>query len=245
MCGRPSRYRTTSVRDSKELDMDMKKNLLTVFAAAAVLAGCGSSADNFVFTAQSNGQGQQQPAVTRQQVEFLARPAIGEGLLFTNDFLNTYNAVTPAFVAAALADPSSEAGLAAAPIFAEAIAVLDLLEGVDGDNTNGLTTAQIVGAFLPDVMRIDTTLNVAVADSSYAAAANSRGSVVGGRKLTDDVVDITLTVLTDGFVTTDNVPYYRPAGGDGSTNQSIGHQRLNGQAADFGPATFPFLAPPN
>lgn len=223
----------------------MKKRFLPIIATAAMLMGCGGSQDSFVFTDQSGGQGQIQPTVTRQQVEFLARPAIGEGLLFTNDFLNTYNAVTPAFVAEALANPESEAGTAAAPIFAEAIAVLDLLEGVDGNPTNGLTTTQIVGAFLPDVMRIDTTLNVAVSDPSYAAASNANGSVVGGRKITDDVVDITLTVLTDGAVVTDNVPYYKPTAGDGSTNQSIGHQRLHGQTADFGPASFPFLAPPN
>ena len=190
-----------------------------------------------------------------QQVEFLARPAIAEGLLFSNDLLNTYNAVGPSFVATALNDPNSAEATAAAPIFAQATAVLNILTGLDPNN--GPTTQQVVAAFLPDVMRIDTRLNVDVPAPSYAAGANSIGVLTGGRKLTDDVIDITLTTLTGGAVTTDNVPYYKPDGidnpddpfeidnGAGANNGGIGHQRLNGQAVDYGTATFPFLAPAN
>ncbi len=218
----------------------MKKLILTVIAGSALLAGCGTSRDSFVVTvppAQAQGQ------VTMQQVEFLARPAIGEVLLFSNDLLNTYNAVGPSFVATALNNPNSPEAAAAAPIFAQATAVLNILTGLDPNN--GPTTGEVVAGFLPDVMRIDTTLNVAVPDSAYNAAFNANGSLVGGRKLTDDVIDITLGYLTGGAVTTDNVPYYKPAVGPGSNNGGIGHQRLNGQSADFGTATFPFLAPAN
>jgi hypothetical protein len=212
-------------------------------ASASLLAGCSDNNADFVFTGPQPAQAQ--PTVTHQQVEFLARPGIGEGLLYSNAFLNTYNAVSPSFVFAALQDPNSAQGQAAAPIFAEAIGVLNLLEGADGDNANGLTTGEIVGAFLPDVMRIDTSLNIAVADPSYPTFNPSGSTLVGGRKLTDDVIDITLSVLTDGAVNSDGVPYYRPAAGAGSTNQAIGHSFLNGQNAEFGPAEFPFLAPPH
>ena len=77
--------------------------------------------------------------------------------------------------------------------------------------------------------------------TAYSGAANSSGVLTGGRKLTDDVIDITLQVLLDDPTASDGVPYYRGA----SANTNIGHSRLNGQTVDFGPATFPFLAAPN
>lgn len=221
----------------------MKKTLFTLIAGAALLAGCSSNDENFVFTNPQPANAQ--PAVTQQQVEFLARPGIGEALLFSNDFLNAYNSVSPSFIRAALDDPNSAAGQAAGPIFAQAITVLNILENVDGNPNNGLTTTQIVGAFLPDVMRIDTTLAFNPGDTSFATFNTQGTTLVGGRKLTDDVIDIALTVLTDGAVTTDNVPYYRPATGAGSANPSIGHKLLEGQTTPFGPAQFPYLAPPN
>lgn len=219
----------------------MKKLLLSVLASAALLAtGCGTSINLVQPVAPAQAQ-----AAGFTQVEFLARPGIGEALLLDNDLLNTYNAVTPRFVAAALADPNSAAGQAAAPIFTQAIFVLDALENADGNPNNGLTTTQIVGAFLPDVMRIDTTQSFPPGTVAYSGSANANGVLTGGRKLTDDVVDITLNVLTDGEVTSDGVPYYPPSAPDaGNDNQAIGHSRLNGQTTNFGPATFPFLAPP-
>lgn len=205
----------------------MKRYACALFAAAALAVGCGSDSADII---SNPAQG-----VSFRQVEQLARPAINEGLLFTNSFLNTYNAVSPSFVAAALANPGSAEGQAAAPLLAEATTVLNLLTGVIA---GGTTTAQAVAAFLPDVMRINANNNVPVATTAYNFQLNAVGSPVSGRKLTDDVVDITYTVLVGAGVT-DNVPYY-PNG-----NLGVGHNRLNGQAADFGTATFPFLAPPN
>lgn len=215
----------------------MKKLLVSIIAGAAILfAGCSSSDDPIMAPAQA------QAGANRVQVEFLGRPAVGEGLLFTNSNLNTYNAVTPAFISRALTVPAGPEAAAANATLTEAQAVLTILTNAGGGAP--LTTAGAVAAFLPDVLRIDTTRNLAVADVAYASAQsplNANGSPAGGRKLTDDVIDITLATLSNGAVTTDNVPYYRGA----SPNLNIGHQRLNGQTVDFGAATFPFLAPAN
>lgn len=217
----------------------MKKLILSAIAGAAFVAsGCGTDLNFAPPVAPAQAQ-----AAATTQIEFLARPAIGEGLLFSNDLLNTYNAVGPRFVAAALANSTGPEGLAAAPIFTQAIAVLDILTGL---NAGGPTTAQVVGGFLPDVNRIDTTLdrtptNTGVEVSAYASALNVNNSPIAGRKITDDTIDITLGFITGGAVTTDGVPYYRPAG---NTNENIGHSPLNGETTRFGASTFPYLAPP-
>ncbi len=156
------------------------------------------------------------------RVERLAQPAINEGLLVTNDFLNALNAIGPDCEAQALAgiEPCASA---AAPVLAEALATLRAL---------GNSPAQALAialAFLPDVMRIETT-----GPSGYAAAVNAAGRPIRGRKLTDDVIDITLSVVGSNLppaFRTDNVTYIGPNLG------GSGHKPLL-------PA-FPFLAPPN
>lgn len=154
------------------------------------------------------------------QVERLARPAVNEGLVVTNDFLNTLNSVDPAFEAAVLAGQEPAAS-AAAPIVAEAKQTLLALGNSDA-RANAL-----LGAFLPDVMRIDTT-----GPSGYANALNASGSPIRGRLLLDDVIDITLSVLSNGAITSDGVSYQGTPG-----NQAQGHDPLE-------PA-FPYLAPAN
>jgi len=152
------------------------------------------------------------------QFERLARPAINEGLVVTNDYLNTLNRVGPDFEAAALAGQQPAAS-AAGPIVAEAKKTL-LAFGNTEDRANAL-----LGAFLPDVMRIDTT-----GPSGYANALNAQGSPIRGRKLDDDVIDITLSVVT-GQSLSDNVSYA------GSGNPGQGHDPLE--------SSFPYLALPN
>jgi hypothetical protein len=154
-----------------------------------------------------------------KQVERLARPGINEGLIITNDFLNALNSVDPAFEADALAG-KEPAAKTAAPIFAEAQATLKAL------GNDEKRVGQLVGAFLPDVMRIDT-----FQPSGYGKALNAKGSPVTGRLIKDDVIDTTLTVLTDGAVKSDNVSYEGPNAGGTS------HQPLL--------TDFPYLAPPN
>jgi hypothetical protein len=154
-----------------------------------------------------------------KQVARLARPAIGEGLLTTTAYQNTLNSIGPDFEAAALAGHKPEAD-AAAPIVGEAKKTLMAF-----GNDDKRATALIL-AFLPDVMRIDTT-----GPSGYAAALNAKGSPIRGRKITDEVIHITLSVVTNGAVKTDNVTYPGPNGG------GTAHKPLL--------SSFPYLADPN
>ena len=155
-----------------------------------------------------------------KQVERLARPGINEGLLISNDFLNTLNAVGPDFEAAALAgDP--KAAKAAGPVVSEAI---QTLKAIGNDDARAQA---LIGAFLPDVMRIDTT-----AESGYGKALNAQGSPIRGRLIKDDVIDTTLSVLTNGAITTDNVSYEGTPG-----NPAQGHSPLLRR--------FPYLAKAN
>lgn len=148
-----------------------------------------------------------------KQIERLARPGVNEGLVLTNDYLNTLNAVGPDFEAAVLKGDKA-AGEAAAPIIGEVSTVLKAL-GNDDKRVGAL-----LGAFLPDVMRIDTS-----GASGYANALNKLGSPIRGRLLKDDVIDITLSVLSNGAVKRDNVSY------------EMNHKPLM--------AEFPYLADPN
>jgi hypothetical protein len=143
------------------------------------------------------------------QMERLGRPAINEGLIVTNDFLNAFNSIPP----------TKDLSNAAAPVRAEAKHTLLAL----GNTSQRADT--LLAAFLPDVMRIDTTIH-----SGYVNAVNGKGSPIAGRMLLDDVIDQTLSVLTNGAVKSDNVSY----NGNGP---SQGHQPLVPQ--------FPYLALPD
>jgi hypothetical protein len=146
-----------------------------------------------------------------QQIERLGRPGINEGSIVSNNLLNIFNSVPP----------TVDLSPAAAPVGAEATRTLKAL-GNNDDRTKAL-----LQAFLPDVMRIDTT-----GASGYANALNAKGSPIRGRMLKDDTIDITLSVLTNGAVKTDNVSYE----GTGS-NPAQGHKPLE--------PNFPYLALPN
>ncbi len=144
-----------------------------------------------------------------RQVERLARPAVNEGLVVSNDLLNAFNSVPPTI------DLTS----AAAPIGAEATKTLKAL------GNNDTRTKALLTAFLPDVMRFDTS-----GASGYGNALNDKGSPIRGRMIKDDVIDTTLSVLTNGAIKGDNVSY------DGS-NLGQGHKALE--------SSFPYLALPN
>lgn len=193
--------------------------------------------------------------VTYKQIERLARPAINEGLVITNDYLNAFNSIPPT------ADLSD----AAAPVLAEAGAVLTAVHnyGVSA----GLPAPQVgdvVSGFLPDVMRVDTSLNIGVGTWAYNAdfvilEGTSGGAMLtAGRKIEDDVMDITLSYLIAGnpvcgpnqsCAIQDGVSYAAGTtctnAGQGSNPSNPGHKCLKGQVARNGSATFPFLPSPN
>jgi Domain of unknown function (DUF4331) len=146
-----------------------------------------------------------------QQVERLGRPGINEGLVTNNNLLNIFNSVPPTV------DLSPAAG----PIGADASRTLKAL------GNNDERTKVLLNAFLPDVMRIDTS-----APSGYGNALNAKGSPIRGRMLLDDTIDITLSVLTNGAVKSDNVSYEGTPG-----NPAQGHKPLE--------TVFPYLASPN
>ncbi len=203
----------------------MKNSRLLLAAVPAVLmvaAGCGGG-DKKHDVVGTTGY---------VQIERLARPAVNEGLITTNAYLNAFNSIPPTL------DLTS----AAQPVVLEAVGTLNAVDMLDGvDNVDPLA---IAGAFLPDVMRIDTTIAAAPPVIGYVSGASAtKGILLGGRKIEDDVIDITLKVLVGNTsaAISDHVDY---AGHPGNPAQP-GHQKLHGQSSYGGTATFPFLAKPN
>jgi hypothetical protein len=168
------------------------------------------------------------------QVERLARPAINEGLILTNEFLNRLNRVGPACEARALAGEKPCASRLG-PVFAEAIATLKAL------GNNSAQVAGIVGAFIPDVMRINTAIASGYANgATFDAAGNITSSPKGGRKILDDVIDITLGVLVPGgFPTGPPIPNVE------SDNVSYNGPNLGGSMHRPLLPGFPYLVAPN
>ncbi len=217
-----------------------KKTLKPISFIAAILlsvlvAGCADDNDNDDPVANTP-VGEETAAGTGGggQVDRLARPAINEGLILDNDLLNLFNTVPP----------TVDTTDAAAPILAQAASVLDAFDAVDGKED--ITVTEVVTGFLPDVMRIDTRLNIPVGKTAYNAAfSGDKGILIGGRKIEDDVIDITLSLLVakdpTGKAVKDNVSYWGVPGNRAQT----GHQPLHGQRRARGPAQFPFLATPN
>lgn len=203
----------------------MKKILTLLAVPAALFAVTGCSGDD-----DDDGGSDE---IAYVQIERLARPGINEALIITNDYLNAFNAIPPS------ADLSADA----AAVVGEAVGTLgaiDMLEGVDNVDPN-----VIAGAFLPDVMRIDTTLTLVVTSGAYAAAVGGdKGILTGGRKIEDDVIDITYNVLvgTPQGTLGDGVRYQ---GYPGVNPAQPGHKMLHGASGYNSAATFPFLATPN
>lgn len=200
---------------------------VAILMLGTLAISCGSNDDD-----DNDGGVQREEEATgplgpdAMQVERLARPAINEGLIISNDLLNAFNMVPP----------SADLSDAAAPVRAEAATVIDAADMIDGKDDT--TVAGVATAFLPDVMRIDTRVNIAPGKTAYNAdVSGDKGILTGGRKIEDDVMDITLSFLVAGDATgksvKDNVSY----------NQV--HKLLYRQASRGGRAQFPFLATPH
>lgn len=247
----------------------MRLSLKEIFKMVGWGVVCGVA---LLAVSRCGGNSNNSLAPSYMQIERLGRPAINEGLLLSNDYLNAFNGIPP----------SADLSAAATPVLTEAGTVLGVINTFGTANSlPAPAVADVVGGFLPDVMRIDTSLSIPAAGAAHdvatanaqqaylhAAAAGSVVFLVGGRKITDNVVNITLGYLfagagnaadsySGGQKAWDNGTNYYGTGitacsGAGSiaagssTNPSApGHHCLNGQTAPYGAATFPFLAAAN
>jgi hypothetical protein len=98
---------------------------------------------------------------------------------------------------------------------------------------------KVFDQFEPDVMRIDTS--VASGYLTLCGDANSKPLLCGGRKLTDDVIDITYDYLLAGAAIDGSSPaQFQALVSDGvsfaGSNPQQGHPATSG--------TFPYSAPP-
>lgn len=209
---------------------------LTLLLSSVLAISCGSDDDD---NSSSAPQQEQETVVGplgagATQVERLARPAINEGLIISNEFLNAFNSIPP----------SADLSDAAAPVREEAALVIDAADMIDGKDD--LPTSAVTNAFLPDVMRIDTRLDIAPGKTAYNAdVSGDLGMLTGGRKIEDDVIDITLSFLVSADATGDKVKdnvFYEGVPGNPA---QPGHKKLYQQKNRKGPASFPFLAEPN
>ncbi len=225
---------------------------IVLFLGLALLSNC--SKDETVTQPNAVVEAPAAPVVYKQ-IERLARPAINEGLVITNDFLNAYNSIPP----------SLDLSTAAAPVVAEAAGVLTAVYNY-GKNA-GLPAPEVgdvAAGFLPDVMRIDTSKNIAVGTWAYNGDftiinGTTAGAILtGGRKIEDDVMDITLSYLIAGnpvcgpgqaCAIQEGTSYDGgtscATAGSGSNVANPGHKCLYGQTVRNGSASFPFLASPN
>ena len=216
----------------------MKLKKITMFPMSLLLAStlvvsCGSDDDDDNNNAPQLEQTSGPLGPGAIQVERLARPAINEALIISNNLLNAFNMVPP----------SADLSDAAAPVRAEAATVIEASDMIDGKDD--LTVDAVTTAFLPDVMRIDTRVDIGTGKTAYNAdVSGDKGMLTGGRKIEDDVMDITLSFLVAGDATgmavKDNVSY---EGRSGNAAQP-GHRRLYKQSSPKGAASFPFLARP-
>ena len=185
----------------------MRKNIIIGVVLGGVIFGLSACKQSDVTMGVPNNTSDFNEGYT--QIERLARPAINEGLVISNDYLNAFNAIPPT------ADLSD----AAAPVRAEAVAVLTVVTGLIG---GGPTPTDVANQFLPDVMRIDISnanpgvgASTSDANVGYISCVNATlpGPLLcGGRKLEDDVIDITLNYIASGtptqpYTISDNITY--------------------------------------
>lgn len=211
-----------------------KRYLINLGIAVVVLGGvmygvqnCGQGFEAYKtmnLAAQTNVDGTQY-----MQIERLARPAVNEGLVLSNDKLNAFNSIPPTL------DLATD-NPAVLSVLQEASAALDLVDSLDGANNFGDGfNSEVVAGFLPDVMRIDTSKAIPPGTPGYngdfvLVEGTKAAMLTGGRKIEDDVIDITLSYLVSadptGATIKDNVGYQATTG-----NPATGHKMLFGQTA--------------
>jgi hypothetical protein len=202
--------------------MKLMKQIVLVMAVGAValgMAGCNNKSDSKTQSSPITGEVKLGEASEQayQQVERLARPGINEALVLTNANLNLWNSLPP----------SADGTAATAGIIGEVVAVQTALINL---GAGGPPVSTVASMFLPDVMRIDVSKTVAPGAVAYNSCQGAAGKpLCGGRKITDDIADITLSFLgasdPTGNTVKDNVAY------------NDHHQPVLG--------SFPYLASPN
>ena len=185
------------------------KNITSIISITnlLILAACSGSSGGSGKKSNNNSA-----SSSYTQVERLARPAVNEALVLSNDNLNSFNSIPPS-------SDLDSSNPAVAAVLNEAVAVLTVVRNL-GLNA-GLTppeTKDVAAQFLPDMLRIS------IDDSHYGAlhelnpndsrtgdsAQNEVGYtscvsltagaplLCGGRKIRDDVIDITLSYIAGG-----------------------------------------------
>lgn len=234
----------------------MKNMWKYIFVAAiagmvAVFASCGISGTDVT----------NQVTSSYVQIERLGRPAVNEGLVLSNANLNAFNSIPPSY------DLRSDIAAVAA-VQGEATTVINVVRAL-GTAAGGTppATATVVGQFLPDVTRIsvddthytsnpltgnpltanvDRTSNSRQGEVAYTACVSVTSGaplLCGGRKIRDDVIDITLSYIAlgaaaaiPGGVSAGAVVNYTVTDAVNYTTAHPASQPLL--------ATFPFLARP-
>jgi len=198
------------------------------------------------------------------QVERLARPVINEALLRTHSLMGTFNSVLPNVDLATAADPvRAEVGVVLKALFMgachaskNALGQTDpaaagalkpagvqcaagfVLSGSAFDTAVASYVAAVAGAFLPDVMRVDTSIDSS-AITAYNATPLCGPTLCGGRKLTDPVADITYNYLLNGkLAEADFLPQLK----NGATYTGKAGNKRQGHKAVLG--TFPYAPAP-
>ena len=271
--------------------MKLTKLLLALsLVLSAVACGDGDDDDPVTPTPDgSNPDGGNMMGMGYTQIEHLARPAIAEALLITNDFLAAYNGNAPDFegvpedavnsvvgeaktVLSALyhgvcllngalqltpATGLKPAGMTCHAVGADIFESGTVLDGTvltaASNEAASMYADKVAGQFLPDVMRIDTTV-----DSGYLTLcgdASSTPLLCGGRLPNEDTVDITYNYLLAGAMV-DKGPYnqVRALVSDGvqfsdddsenSGNVTLPDPTNEAQFHTDWSSTFPYLAPP-
>ena len=178
----------------------LKTSLKSVLVALAAVAttSCNSNSTSGAVT-----------SLPYTQIERLGRPAINEGLVLSNSNLAAFNSIAPAL------DLRSDVAAVNA-VLTEASAVLTVVFNL---GTNAALApppvSTVVSQFLPDTLRIsvrdsdisgllanaDRTSNSNLNQVGYTgclSVASGAPLLCGGRKIRDDVIDITLSYLAGG-----------------------------------------------
>jgi len=204
--------------------MIMQKTTTTIVAlglAGALVSGCGGGGGNSVTSVP-----QKHPA-GYVQIERLARPAIKEVFEPFNDH-KLSNAVEP------------YAGSPADPMPADIVATEDYVRPPNPNATPAATDygKKLAGILYPDEYQVDLSQ---AGSAGYLGSESGGifGGKFGGRDLTDDVVDVSLSALFGNALTLIGEP------DDGEENNCLLKENLTQRPSQTQTATFPYFSAPH